>query len=90
MIAAAKLSVKLKHLPEAEAIRIEKVIAEAGLPTKIPPSFDPEAVIERLKMDKKKKDNIIHFVLIKKIGLPFVSGSVTDLDISDVLEEMKA
>ncbi len=90
MIAAAKLSVKLHHLPEVDFIRIENMIAQAGLPTKIPASLSPEAVIGRLKMDKKKKDNVIHFVLIKKIGMPFVSGSVGDQHINDVLEEMKA
>lgn len=90
MIAAAKLSVQLDHLPESACTRIENIIAQAGLPIKIPASLDPEEVIGRLKMDKKKKDNIIHFVLIKKIGMPFVSGSVGDAHINDVLEEMKA
>lgn len=90
MVAAAKMSVNLNHLPEKELIRIESMIEQAGLPTKIPASFVPEDVIARLKMDKKKKDNQIHFVLVKKIGMPFVSGSVGDQHVSDVLEEMKA
>jgi 3-dehydroquinate synthetase len=40
-------------------------------------------------MDKKKKDDIIHFVLLKKIGMPFVNGGIDDKLISDVIEEMK-
>ncbi len=90
MIAAARLSVKMHYLPEDESARVEKVIAGAGLPVKIPPSFMSDAVIARLKMDKKKKDDVIHFVLIKKIGMPFVNGSVSEKLIDDVLEEMKA
>jgi 3-dehydroquinate synthase len=90
MIAAAKLSVKLKHLVESEANRLEHVIMRAGLPVKIPETFETEAILDRLKMDKKKKDTQIHFVLIKKIGMPFVSGSVSDALIAGVLEEMKA
>ena len=90
MIAAAKLSVKLRYLKPEELDRIVAVIGKAGLPTKIPQAFAEAPVIERLKMDKKKKDDVVHFVLIKKIGMPFVNGGVTDALINDVLEEMKA
>jgi len=82
--------VKMQYLSEDELIRVEHVIAQAGLPTRILASFDPKAVIGRLKMDKKKKDGVIHFVLIKKIGMPFVNGSISEQLIGDVLEEMKA
>ncbi|HLZ19834.1 MAG TPA: 3-dehydroquinate synthase [Smithellaceae bacterium] len=90
MIAAAKLSVKLNYLVEDSLNRITEVIAKAGLPVTIPAVFASDAVIERLKMDKKKKDDVIHFVLIKKIGMPFVNGGISDALINDVLEEMKA
>ncbi len=90
MIAAARISAKMHYLPEDESSRIEHLIIRAGLPSKIPFSFVPDAVIARLKMDKKKKDGMIHFVLVKKIGMPFVSSSVGEQLIRDVLEEMKA
>jgi len=90
MIAAAKLSVKLHYLSGEESERITALIGKAGLPIKIPQDFAAEAVIERLKMDKKKKDGVIHFVLVKKIGMPFVNSSVDDALIKNVLEEMKA
>jgi 3-dehydroquinate synthase len=90
MVAAARLSVKMKYLPESELIRVEQVIAEAGLPIRLQASVDQQAVIDRLKVDKKKKDDVVHFVLIKKISLPFVNGSISDRMISNVLEEMKA
>lgn len=90
MIAAAKLSAKMHYLPEDELARVKKVIAGSGLPAKIPASFVSDTVIARLKSDKKKKNDVIHFVLIKKIGMPFVNSSVSDKMIEDVLEEMKA
>lgn len=90
MIAAARISVRMKYLKESEADRVEKVIADAGLPTRIGAGLTPESILNRLKMDKKKKDGVIHFVLIKKIGMPFISGSVTEVIITDVLEGMKA
>ncbi len=90
MIAAAKLSVKMNYLSEGELIRVEKIITRAGLPAKIPASFVAGKVIARLKTDKKKKDDQVHFVLVKKIGMPFVSASVSEELIENVLEEMKA
>ncbi len=90
MIAAAKLSVKMHYLPENELTRVENMIRQAGLPTRVEAVLDSKAVISRLKMDKKKKDGVIHFVLIKKIGMPFVNGSISDQLIEEVLEEMKA
>jgi 3-dehydroquinate synthase len=90
MIAAAMLSVKMQYLSADDSLRIEHVIMRAGLPTRIDQVFKTDAVIGRLKSDKKKKDDVVHFILIKKIGMPFVSGSISERMISDVLEEMKA
>lgn len=90
MAAAARLSVKMKYLSEGDSLRVKQVIARAGLPTGIPAVFNPQDVVNRLKMDKKKKDDVIHFVLIKKIGMPFVNGSISDQMIGDVLEEMSS
>lgn len=90
MIGAARLSAKMHYLPDKDLDRLEKVIAAAGLPTRIGADPDLQTVIDRLKMDKKKKDDVVHFVLVKKIGLPFVNGSISDKMIAGVLEEMKA
>jgi len=90
MIAAAKLSEKMNYLPGGGALRIEQVIEKAGLPTRIHPVLKIEELIHRLKSDKKKRDDVIHFVCIKSIGMPFISGNVSERMISDVLEEMRA
>jgi 3-dehydroquinate synthetase len=42
-----------------------------------------------LRMDKKKKGDIVHFVLLKKIGMPFVNGGIESKLINEVIEEMK-
>jgi len=47
-------------------------------------------VMDGLKMDKKKRDDVIHFVLIRKIGMPFVNGGIADGMIRSVLEGMRA
>lgn len=89
MIAAARISEKKKYLDTAQFKRIEEIILKAGLPGKIPCDFSADGIISRLAMDKKKKDDVVYFVLLKKIGMPFVNGGIDDKLISDVIEEMK-
>lgn len=89
MIAAAHLSGKMGYLKNNEAERIEALIHRAGLPVTIPKSLDSDKIITRLKMDKKRKGDIIHFVLLKKIGMPFIYGNMEDKMIAAVIEEIK-
>jgi len=89
MIVAARLSEKMGYLKDNETKRIEALIRSAGLPWKIPKSFAGHDIIPLLRMDKKKKGDIIHFVLLKKIGMPFISGSIEPELIMAVIEEMK-
>jgi 3-dehydroquinate synthase len=89
MIAAARISEKMGYLEGNETKRIESLIRLAGLPVKMPKSLDGEKIIAQLKMDKKKKGDIIHFVLLKKIGMPFISGNIEPGLITAVIEEMK-
>ena len=89
MIAAARISEKMGYLKNDETKRIEALVSEAGLPVKIPKSLDRDEIIARLRMDKKKKGDIIHFVLLKKIGMPFIDKSIEPKLIAAVIEEMK-
>jgi 3-dehydroquinate synthase len=89
MIAAARISEKKKYLDTAQLNRIEEIILMTGLPGKIPQKFSADDIISRLAMDKKKKDDVVHFVLLKKIGMPFVNGGIVNKLIYDVIEGMK-
>jgi 3-dehydroquinate synthase len=89
MIAAARISEELCYLANDETDRIRALIREAGLPVKIPKSLDTDDIIARLKMDKKKKGDVINFVLLKKIGMPFIDGGIDPKLITQVIEEMK-
>jgi 3-dehydroquinate synthase len=89
MIAAARISEKMRYLDAVQLKRIEEIILRAGLPVKIPQNFSADEIISRLAMDKKKKDDVVHFILLKKIGMPFVHGGIANNLICDVIEEMK-
>ena len=45
-------------------------------------------ILPRLKMDKKKKGTALHFVLLKRLGIPFINDSVGEDIIRDTLEEL--
>jgi 3-dehydroquinate synthase len=90
MIAAARISENSGYLDPASRERIERIVGEAGLPVRIPQDMATEGILSRLKMDKKKEGDVIHFVLLKKIGMPFVNGGVDDKIIIPVIEGMKS
>jgi 3-dehydroquinate synthetase len=43
----------------------------------------------RLRADKKKEGDRIHFVLLKKMGMPFINGGVPEAVLRETVEEMK-
>lgn len=89
MIAAVRISERLYDLPVEERIRVERLLGAAGLSGNIPQSIALEKILSRLKMDKKKDGATIHFVLLKKIGMPFVNGGVPEQVLRDVIEELR-
>ena len=89
MIAAARISENVGYLESAERERIENLIQKAGLPCRMPKELSVGGIISRLKMDKKKEGDIIHFVLLKKIGMPFVNGGIDGKIITPVIEGMR-
>ncbi|MFA4917210.1 MAG: 3-dehydroquinate synthase [Syntrophales bacterium] len=89
MIAAARISEKLHDFPSADCARIESLINIFGLPGEIPAFINTGGIISRLKWDKKKSGGMINFVLLKKLGLPFVNAHVTESILTEVIEELK-
>lgn len=89
MTAAARLSAKLHGLPAADASRIEGLLTSVGLPVSLPAGMDPEEIRARLTVDKKQERGAIHYVMIKKMGMPFMDGGVPEMVLRETLEEMK-
>lgn len=79
MVAACNLSEELNGLHFDEAARIVKLLARYHLPVDV--ETDHAKVFEVLKMDKKRKDEGIHFILLKQIGkAEIVYVSLADLE----------
>ena len=89
MVAAAGLSEELHHLPADDRRRIAAVIRALGLPDRIPGNLDLEEIRSRITRDKKKKGETVHFVLLKKLGVPFVNGGIPENMLTKTLEGLK-
>ena len=89
MIAIARISEKLSGLSRKDRKRIESIILSTGLATKIPVHFSTDEILFALQRDKKKAGEKIKFVLLKGIGLPFVSDDVFGDLLRCTIEEMK-
>jgi 3-dehydroquinate synthase len=89
MVAAALISERLRYLPSEDRKRIISLIRAFGLPDRIPKRLSSNGILSRIKRDKKKEGDTIHFVLLKKIGISFVNGSVPEPLIGEVIEALK-
>lgn len=90
MICAARISEKLHYLDTHDRERIETLISKLGLLDHIPESVETSVILSRMKMDKKKRGDVINFVLLKKLGVPFVNGSVEEGLIREMIEELRS
>ncbi|WP_143307944.1 3-dehydroquinate synthase [Chitinophaga vietnamensis] len=66
MVAAARFSEKLMNLPNAQTLRLIKLINDYQLPVAF--TSDKAAVFDIFKLDKKREKDVIHFVLLEEIG----------------------
>ena len=89
MVASAIISERLKYLPAADQERIASLIRNIGLHDSIPKTLSTDGVLSRIKRDKKKEGDTIRFVLLKKIGIPFVNGGVPEPLIRETIEVLK-
>jgi 3-dehydroquinate synthase len=90
MAAAAFISERQRYLSSEDRERIIAAIERAGLPVRIPQALDTARLLSHLAMDKKKKDGKIHFVLLRKPGMPFVNGGVPLELVQETIEALKA
>lgn len=87
MCLAAKLSTQLKRAPAADAERLIKLLTRAGLPTSLPAELDSEALLMRMKLDKKAISGALRLILWRGLGRADVVPDVAEAAILHVLAE---
>ncbi len=66
MVAACNLSEKINGLHFSDAQRVVKLLARYHLPVDLETEYNK--VFDVLKLDKKREADVMHFVLLHKIG----------------------
>lgn len=77
---AAELSRELGDMSEADVNRIEKLFLAAGLPVH-GPALGDDRYLELMQHDKKVQDGKLRLVLIKRIGMAYVSDAAPEAQI---------
>ncbi len=85
MVLAARLSARLGMAPEADTARIEQLLRALGLPVAVPPGLAPEALLERMRLDKKNVAGRLRVVLWRGIGRAEVVPDVDEAAVLDLL-----
>lgn len=75
MVMAADLSWRLGMLGQSDAIRVRRLLAQAGLPV-VPPSIAKDEFIRLMSKDKKAEQGNIRFVLLEALGRAVIKGGV--------------
>jgi 3-dehydroquinate synthase len=85
MVLAARLSAALGMAPEADTERLRTLLEAYGLPTRIPEGLQPQALLERMRLDKKNLAGRLRLVLWRGIGRAEVVPDVDEARVLDVL-----
>jgi 3-dehydroquinate synthase len=89
MVGATKISRRLNYLDGASHDRIVDLIKEYRLPTKIPAGLKTAEILVFMETDKKAVAGQLHLVLVKEIGVPFVTSEIPSGVLVEAIEELR-
>jgi 3-dehydroquinate synthase len=89
MVAAAIISERMRYFPSEYRERITSLIRALDLPDRIPKSLSLDGIFAHMKGDKKKAGDVLNFVLLKKIGIPFVTSDVPEPVIKETIKGLQ-
>ena len=91
MLYASRLAVRLGLIDSSATDRQTALLSLFGLPTQLPTDWphSNDAVIDRMKLDKKTVGGQLRFVLPKRLGHVEVVGDVAEADVRAVLSDDK-
>lgn len=87
MVLAARLSVALGLADADDAARLQGLLSRFGLPTRVPPGLDADALVTRMRLDKKAAADGLRFVLWDGIGRARLVPGVDEGAVRGILRE---
>lgn len=88
LVAAVNLSARLGFCDISLQKRIEGILESVNLPTRIPSDIRPDALLQAMQRDKKKRAGHLRFILIRGIGQAFVFDEVSAQEIKDTISAL--
>lgn len=85
MVLAADLSARIGMAPSTDHDRLNDVLVRLGLPTRIPPGYAAEKLLEAMRLDKKALSGQLRLILWRGIGRAEVVSAVPDATIMETL-----
>ncbi|MGH8171907.1 MAG: 3-dehydroquinate synthase, partial [Rhodanobacteraceae bacterium] len=85
MVLAARLSAALGRAPAADTARVATLLDRLGLPTTLPPGSDPDALLARMRLDKKNLSGRLRLILWQGVGRAEIVPDVDAAAIRGVL-----
>lgn len=85
MVLAARLSAQLGRAPAADAERLAALLSRLGLPTAIPTGLDPQALLARMRLDKKAVSGSLRLILWRGVGQAEIATDIPDTALLPVL-----
>ncbi len=89
MVGAAKISQKLDYLDGSACTRIIDLIRQYNLPIEVPAGMETDQIMAFMASDKKAVAGQVHFVLVKEIGVPFVTADIPSDVVVKTIEELQ-
>jgi shikimate kinase / 3-dehydroquinate synthase len=88
LVAAANLSTRLGYCSSGLQERIELALGKVALPSRIPKSLSPEALLTAMGSDKKRQAGHLRFILLYELGHAFVANNVPEQAVLSTLHEV--
>ncbi|MFO0394901.1 MAG: 3-dehydroquinate synthase, partial [Lysobacteraceae bacterium] len=85
MVLAARLSAELGLAPPQDTERLVAALDALGLPTAVPEGLDPDALLARMRLDKKNLSGTLRLILWRGIGRAFVQSGIDEIAVRGLL-----
>lgn len=88
MLAACRLSQRIGVLNASIVERMETLLKQFQLPTKLEEAYDPDKILSVIQNDKKKRASVVRFVLLEGIGRPVIRDDVSESQMKEAYESL--
>ena len=85
MLLAARLSARLGMAVDTDTQRLHALLQAFGLPTALPPQLSPDALLARMRLDKKSRAGALRLILWRGIGRAEIVEGVAEAAVRDAL-----